>query len=166
MNFYLCLGATGWIRTSGFRDLQSLALGHSATVACLATPDGFEPPQAVLETAVLPLTLRGNVWCEWRDSNPQGLRRKILSLVCIPFHHTRDPSLTIFFDPLPILFGTHRSSPLVYYWTVAVTEANGTAFGFDPLDHILEQDRSKVRSLLHAHTVVAGVDLHAVQHFS
>jgi hypothetical protein len=26
-------GATGWIRTSGFRDLQSLALGLSATVA-------------------------------------------------------------------------------------------------------------------------------------
>ncbi|CAB4137954.1 hypothetical protein UFOVP328_151 [uncultured Caudovirales phage] len=26
-------GATGWIRTSGCRDLQSLALGHSATVA-------------------------------------------------------------------------------------------------------------------------------------
>ena len=26
-------GATGWIRTSGFKDLQSFALGLSATVA-------------------------------------------------------------------------------------------------------------------------------------
>ena len=25
------LGVPGWIQTSGFRDLQSLALGHSAT---------------------------------------------------------------------------------------------------------------------------------------
>jgi hypothetical protein len=27
------VGATGWIRTSGFKDLQSFALGLSATVA-------------------------------------------------------------------------------------------------------------------------------------
>lgn|GEM_PF-2504455 len=24
------------------------------------------------------------MWCEWRDSNPQGSRRQILSLLCIP----------------------------------------------------------------------------------
>ena len=28
------------------------------------------------------------IWCEWRDSNPQARRREILSLLCIPFHHT------------------------------------------------------------------------------
>ena len=28
-------------------------------------------------------------WCERRDSNPQSLRRQILSLLCIPFHHSR-----------------------------------------------------------------------------
>ena len=33
----LMFGATGWIRTSGFRDLQSLALGLSATVALSGT---------------------------------------------------------------------------------------------------------------------------------
>ncbi len=30
----IVIGATGQIRTDGFRDLQSLALGLSATVAC------------------------------------------------------------------------------------------------------------------------------------
>ena len=29
------------------------------------------------------------VWCERRDSNPYTLRRQILSLLCIPFHHSR-----------------------------------------------------------------------------
>ena len=29
------------------------------------------------------------VWCEKRDSNPYALRRQILSLLCIPFHHSR-----------------------------------------------------------------------------
>ena len=29
------------------------------------------------------------VWCERRDSNPYAFRRQILSLLCIPFHHSR-----------------------------------------------------------------------------
>ena len=29
------------------------------------------------------------IWYERRDSNPQGFRRQILSLLCIPFHHSR-----------------------------------------------------------------------------
>ena len=41
-------GATGQIRTDGFRDLQSLALDHSATVALLVHRDGFEPPTTCL----------------------------------------------------------------------------------------------------------------------
>ena len=28
-------------------------------------------------------------WYEWRDLNPQSIKRQILSLMCIPFHHTR-----------------------------------------------------------------------------
>lgn len=50
-------GVEGEIRTHGGRDLQSLALGHSATSTCLASVHGFEPRLVVLETIVLPLTL-------------------------------------------------------------------------------------------------------------
>ena len=35
------------------------------------------------------LSTGANKWCERRDSNPQSLRREILSLLCIPFHHSR-----------------------------------------------------------------------------
>ncbi len=59
-------------------------------VHMLATPDGFEPPQAVLETAVLPLTPRGNDWCDWADSNRHDFRRQILSLLWLPLHHSRE----------------------------------------------------------------------------
>ena len=37
-----------------------------------------------------PLDHRRKFWCEWRDSNSQAFRRQILSLLCIPFHHTRN----------------------------------------------------------------------------
>jgi hypothetical protein len=36
-------GATGEIRTHGFTDLQSVALGHSATVALLVLRKGIDP---------------------------------------------------------------------------------------------------------------------------
>ena len=29
-------------------------------------------------------------WCGWPDSNRHASRREILSLLCIPFHHTRN----------------------------------------------------------------------------
>ena len=32
-------------------------------------------------------------WYEWRDLNPQSIKRQILSLMCIPFHHTRINSI-------------------------------------------------------------------------
>ena len=32
-------------------------------------------------------------WYEWRDLNPQSIKRQILSLMCIPFHHTRNNSI-------------------------------------------------------------------------
>ena len=31
--------------------------------------------------------LRKRKWCPGRESNPYALRHKILSLVCLPFHH-------------------------------------------------------------------------------
>lgn len=36
------IGALGWIQTSGFTDLQSVALGLSATSALLVSSVGFE----------------------------------------------------------------------------------------------------------------------------
>ena len=48
------LGGEGWIRTSGFRDLQSLALGHSATSPCVVAGDGVEPPTGAYETPEIP----------------------------------------------------------------------------------------------------------------
>ena len=48
-------GVEGEIRTHGFRDLQSLALGHSATSTHLASVHRLELRLTVLETAVLPL---------------------------------------------------------------------------------------------------------------
>ena len=40
-------GATGRIRTYGFRDLQSLALGHSATVALFDAASAYTPFNSV-----------------------------------------------------------------------------------------------------------------------
>ena len=48
-------GVEGEIRTHGGRDLQSLALGHSATSTYLASVHRLELRLTVLETAVLPL---------------------------------------------------------------------------------------------------------------
>ena len=42
-----CPGATGRIRTYGFRDLQSLALGHSATVALFDEASAYTPFNSV-----------------------------------------------------------------------------------------------------------------------
>ena len=52
---------------------------------------GVEPREFfLLRETTLPICPQGQIiWCEWRDSNPQSLRREILSLLCIPFHHSR-----------------------------------------------------------------------------
>ena len=50
------IGSKGGIRTLGFRDLQSLALGHSATLPLLLERDiGIEPMTEDWKSAVLPL---------------------------------------------------------------------------------------------------------------
>jgi hypothetical protein len=51
------IGVKGRIRTDGFRVLQTLALGLSATFT-LANLQGLEPRLTVLETDVLPLHQR------------------------------------------------------------------------------------------------------------
>jgi hypothetical protein len=48
-------GSEGGIRTHGWAALQAVALDRSATSLCLASREGLEPPQTVLETVVLPL---------------------------------------------------------------------------------------------------------------
>lgn len=60
-------GVEGEIRTHGGRDLQSLALGHSATSTCLAPEEGIEPPLRALETLALPLYYSGMVACTGYD---------------------------------------------------------------------------------------------------
>jgi hypothetical protein len=48
-------GGEGWIRPNGCRDLQSLALGHSATSPCLERDIGIEPMTKDWKSLVLPL---------------------------------------------------------------------------------------------------------------
>lgn len=54
-------------------------------------------------------TLQGKTpsrWCEWRDLNPHVVRRQILSLVRLPFRHTR---MTVFYCSTVILQTSIRS---------------------------------------------------------
>jgi hypothetical protein len=50
-------------------SFKSQRAGTATLPVCLAYPEGFEPSLAVLETVVLPLTLRIHDWCPWEDSN-------------------------------------------------------------------------------------------------
>ena len=45
------------------------------------------------ESCILHYTI--GIWYEWRDLNPQSIKRQILSLMCIPFHHTRNNSIIL-----------------------------------------------------------------------
>ena len=58
----------------------------------LARHGGIEPPFWLQKNHVLSVE-RMPYWYEWRDLNPQSIKRQILSLMCIPFHHTRINSI-------------------------------------------------------------------------
>ena len=60
------------------RGLEPLILlGQSVIFSCV-----FIPPHS-------------HNWCLERDSNSQSLRRQILSLLCIPFHHQGNKTLIL-----------------------------------------------------------------------
>ena len=77
-------------------------LGHVSYVWCLHL-DSNQEPSDYESLATNQLCYRGIIlWCEWRDLNPQSLRRKILSLVCIPI----PPHSLVHYPPRPVTFLT------------------------------------------------------------
>jgi uncharacterized membrane protein len=64
-------GVAGRIRTGGFTDLQSVALGHSATATLNGAPGEIRTPDSLLTRQVLwPTELQGQNWHRCKDSNP------------------------------------------------------------------------------------------------
>ena len=51
----------------------------------MARPERFERPTPEVEAPCsIQLSYERIVWCEWPESNWHGLRRQILSLLCLP----------------------------------------------------------------------------------
>ena len=63
------IGTNSWTRTSNTRIFSPLLYHWSYVGIKLAYPEGFEPPLAVLETVVLPLTLKIHNWLRVLDLN-------------------------------------------------------------------------------------------------
>ncbi len=110
-------GSSGEIRTHGFTDLQSVALGRSATepygtstrirtlISQLSVATEYKP-------AVLPLNYRGEKWRRLWESNPLAvsLRRQISNL--LHYHPAQSPQNYIV-GPLPCLKPTVPPSSFI-----------------------------------------------------
>jgi hypothetical protein len=55
----------------------------------LAGLGGNDPHSSAVTVPCASMNTLDPYWYDWRDLNPQSMKRQILSLLCIPFHHSR-----------------------------------------------------------------------------
>jgi hypothetical protein len=74
--------------TTRFQTEDSTRLSYILLYGCLGRTRTCDP---VINSHLLYLlSYKAIIWCERWDSNPQAQGREILSLLCIPFHHSRN----------------------------------------------------------------------------
>ena len=73
---------------------ECLTLAHGVVVnpyilQNLAGLGGNDPHSSAVTVPCASMNTLDPIWYDWRDLNPQSMKRQILSLLCIPFHHSR-----------------------------------------------------------------------------